>query len=142
MPALPNTIRGLAHIHLSDLAKRDNMGYAIHPSLIVLIIIFGAGCIVACAFAVYQLFGNVSTISCFLPDLIPPTLSRAIVRGQKANISTHQSMNADNWGARTPEQDDYMREVRHRNVSGLMGVGGAGRRSRKQGGAYAEYDSR
>jgi hypothetical protein len=60
MPALPSTIMSLSRLHLSDLAKRDNMGYAIHPSLIVLIIIIGAAMVVACAFAVYQLFGNVS----------------------------------------------------------------------------------
>ncbi|KAF2660021.1 hypothetical protein K491DRAFT_775033 [Lophiostoma macrostomum CBS 122681] len=111
MPALPSSIMGFSHLHLRDLAKRDsNMGYAIPPTVIVLLIIFGAACVVACAFAVYQLFGN--------------------------------SMNAENWGVRTPEQDEYMREVRHRNVSGLMGTGAAGRRARKQGGAYAEFDSR
>ena len=59
MPALPATIMDLTHLHLSDLAKRDNMGYAIPPTVIVIIIIFGAACVTACCFAVYQLFGNV-----------------------------------------------------------------------------------
>jgi hypothetical protein len=71
--------------------KRDNMGYAIHPSLIVLLILLAAAALVTCGYAVNRLVG------------------------------IEESPNG--FKARTVEQDDYMREVRSRNVDGLMSEG-------------------
>lgn len=76
--------------------KRDNMGYALHPVVIVLLILLGALGLVVCGYAVNRLLG--------IED------------------------SSDGFKARTVEQDDYMREVRSRNVNGLMSQG---RRSAK-----------
>jgi hypothetical protein len=48
----------IAQINTMALQKRDNMGYQIHPSLIVLLVILGAGFCVCVAFAIYQNLGE------------------------------------------------------------------------------------
>jgi hypothetical protein len=84
------------------LEKRDNMGYAIPPAAIILLILVGAGGCVCVGFAIHRLMG---------------------------------AADADHgYRARTAEQEDYMREVRTRNLHGLMVEG----RPRMKGG----YDSR
>ncbi|KAF1998408.1 hypothetical protein P154DRAFT_524095 [Amniculicola lignicola CBS 123094] len=63
------------------------MGFAIHPSLIILLILLGAGLFICAGYGVHRLYGA--------PD------------------------NDSGYQARTTEQDDYMREVRARNVDSL-----------------------
>jgi hypothetical protein len=48
----------IPQIHNMALQKRNNMGYQIHPSLIVLLVILGAGFCVCVAFAIYQNLGE------------------------------------------------------------------------------------
>jgi len=40
------------------LAKRDNMGFSISPSLIIFLVILGAGALVVCGFAVMRFYGG------------------------------------------------------------------------------------
>jgi hypothetical protein len=40
------------------LQKRDNMGFDIAPSLIIFLVILGAGAMVCCGFAIYRFYGN------------------------------------------------------------------------------------
>ncbi|KAL6707479.1 hypothetical protein ACN47E_004049 [Coniothyrium glycines] len=40
------------------LDKRDNMGFAMAPSLIIFLVILGAGAMVICGFAVMRFFGG------------------------------------------------------------------------------------
>jgi hypothetical protein len=59
-PRVPNHLLRTMYIpqtHNMALQKRDNMGYQIHPSLIVLLVILGAGFCVCVAFAIYQNLG-------------------------------------------------------------------------------------
>ncbi|KAH7128408.1 hypothetical protein B0J11DRAFT_270211 [Dendryphion nanum] len=68
--------------------KRDNGGYAIHPLLIVLLIMLGAAFVVACGAGI----------------------SRFATKDKKD----------DAFKDRSEEQNQYMREVRARNVDGLV----------------------
>jgi hypothetical protein len=40
------------------LQKRDNMGFDIAPSLIIFLVILGAGAMVCCGFAIYRFYGS------------------------------------------------------------------------------------
>lgn len=42
---------------MSNLLKRDDMGYSIPPPVIVLLIMFGAGCFTCMGYAVHKLWG-------------------------------------------------------------------------------------
>ncbi|KAF2503010.1 hypothetical protein BU16DRAFT_533299 [Lophium mytilinum] len=96
--ALLHSLAGAVHDAASHhLHKRDNMGYAIPPSLIVLICMFGAGIMVCLGFAVHSQFFGTS-------------------RNELPSMS--------------PEQMDYMREVRERNMSALHDA--MGRRGMKR----------
>lgn len=72
------------------LEKRDNMGYAIPPAAIILLILLGAAFVVAGVAAVGKL-----------------------VEGPNPNGIKQF----------TPEQMEYMKEVRDRNIDGLMSEG-------------------
>ncbi|KAF2817254.1 uncharacterized protein BDZ99DRAFT_431209 [Mytilinidion resinicola] len=92
--SLADAVSNTAAQHLH---KRDNMGYAIPPSLIVLICMLGAGICVCLGFAVHSQFFGTSS-------------------------NELKSM--------SPEQMDYMREVRERNMAALQGT--IGRRGMKR----------
>jgi hypothetical protein len=76
-------------LHL--LTKRDNMGFALHPSLIVLLVLLGAGFMVAAGYAINSAFG-------FRED-------------------------GNGFKATSPEQMQYMADVRARNMDKMMSEG-------------------
>ena len=69
------------------LEKRDNMGFLIPPSAIVLLVMLGAGCLVCCGYAVWRLMEGSEGATGFKP--------------------------------RTVEQEQYMADVRTRNMEAL-----------------------
>lgn len=82
-----------------SLQKRDNMGYAIAPSLIILLILLASAAIVTCGYAVHRLMGLSEPDNAYKP--------------------------------RSVEQEDYMREVRSRNIEALMSEGRRAFRARE-----------
>lgn len=81
----------IAHNAAAMLSKRDNMGFALAPSLIIFLVILGGGALVCIGFAVYRFWGD--------------------------------ELEHQQFKSRTPEQDQYMREVRERNWSKIPRMG-------------------